>query len=414
MRHTTVSGHLRPLLVALVAVLTVAAGCSAGEEDSSPGGWIDGSPAEADAAGGRSGRDESSSAVAEDGRAAASSAGSSTTDASDAAAPERVEAAAGLRAGSVDDNEDFSGYLTYRDRAGGLGVTSRPLDVSVRHVVEVRGRDGRPVLGEPVQVVAGDEVVGSVRTGTDGRSYVHPRAMGVADGTPVTLRVAGVDRDPAPDGPTAFALERSGGATAPVPLDLFFVLDATGSMADELDRLTATVDSVVARISGLEGEPDVRLGMTVYRDEGDAFLTRTFDFTDDVDAFRSALGEVTADGGGDDPEAMDEALAAAIDEPAWRDPGEAVQVAFVVADAPPQVGRNVPTPYDRSLQEAAARGIRIHSVGASGSSDEAEYALRPARPVHRWALRVPELRGGRRRPRPRHRHRQRRLRGAAA
>ena len=92
-------------------------------------------------------------------------------------------------------------------------------------------------------------------------------------------------------------------------------------MGDEIDRLKTSIDSVAARVAALEGSPDVRLAMTVYRDEGDAFVTRTYDFTSDVEAFRAALAEVVADGGGDYPEALDEAFAEAVDAPSWRDPG---------------------------------------------------------------------------------------------
>ena len=93
--------------------------------------------------------------------------------------------------------------------------------------------------------------------------------------------------------------------------------------------------------------------MTLYRDEGDTFVTATYDLTDDVEAFRSALAQVQADGGGDYPEALDEGLADALAEPSWRDPAETVQLVFLVADAPPQVGRQVERAYP-----ASSRGRR--------------------------------------------------------
>ena len=362
-------------LIATVALAATACATSGQDERSSPVGWIDGSPAAADAASAPGGASEdiaagSGSGVGES-RALEGDATAETT-----VAPGDVPApAAGLRAGSVDDNADFAGYLEYLERTAGLGIAARPLDVSVRHVVAVSGDDGRPVLGEPVEVLAGDEVVGVVRTGADGRALVHPRALDVGDDRPVQLRVAGDTREPAAE-VTSFELDRPGGVAGAVPLDLFFVLDATGSMVDELARLTATVDTVAGRIAELDGDPDVRLGMTVYRDEGDAFVTRTFDFTGDVAAFRAALAEVGADGGGDTPEALDEALGAALEEPSWRDPADAVQLVVAVTDAGAQVERDVPTPYDVSLRRAAERGIRIHSVGTSGSDDAAEYVLR--------------------------------------
>ena len=53
---------------------------------------------------------------------------------------------------------------------------------------------------------------------------------------------------------------------------------------------------------------------SLYRDEGDTFVTATYDFTPDVEAFRTALADVVADGGGDYPEALDEGLAEAASE----------------------------------------------------------------------------------------------------
>ena len=101
-----------------------------------------------------------------------------------------------------------------------------------------------------------------------------------------------------------------------VPLDIAFAIDVTGSMGDELARLKDSVASVVERIEALPGDPDVRLAMTIYRDEGDSFVTATHDFTSDIGAFRSALAEVEAGGGGDWPEALDEAMDEVLAKPA--------------------------------------------------------------------------------------------------
>jgi hypothetical protein len=146
-------------------------------------------------------------------------------------------------------------------------------------------------------------------------------------------------------------------------------------MSDEIDRLKTSIDSVAARMSALEGSPDVRLAMTVYRDEGDAFVTRTYDFTPDVEAFRAALAEVVADGGGDYPEALDEAFAEAVDAPSWRDPATTLQLMFLVADAPPHVERQV-AGYDESIQSAVSRGIKVFPVASSESDDQAEAVFR--------------------------------------
>ena len=85
---------------------------------------------------------------------------------------------------------------------------------------------------------------------------------------------------------------------------------------------------------------------------------------------------VVADGGGGDPEALDEALAGALAAPSWRPAAQAVQLVFLVADAPPQIARDVPTPYTASMLEAAERGVKIFPVSSSGTDDQAEYVFR--------------------------------------
>jgi hypothetical protein len=116
--------------------------------------------------------------------------------------------------------------------------------------------------------------------------------------------------------------------------------------------------------------------MTLYRDLGDTFVTSTFDFTSDVAAFREALSGVVADGGGDYPEALDEGLAEALAAPGWRDPAATIQLVFLVADAPPQVGRELPRGYPDSIRDAVGRGIKIFPVASSESDDQAEAVFR--------------------------------------
>lgn len=144
-----------------------------------------------------------------------------------------------------------------------------------------------------------------------------------------------------------------------------FVIDATGSMGDEIDRLRAGMQSMAKRINALDSDVDLRLGMVVFRDEGDTFVTATNTFTSDVAAFSSALDGVTADGGGDTPEAVDEALAAALDTPGWRPAGDAAQLVVLVGDAAGHADRTVAVPYTDSMRTAATRGMRVLPMASS-------------------------------------------------
>jgi hypothetical protein len=350
----------RAVLVGALAVAVLAAGCGGG--DAASGGWAGGEPAwEGEAGGG-------------DRAVADSAAGAAVAPEADVAAP--APALEGLRAGSVDDGADYAGFLEYLTRIESSGIATREFDAAGRVLVHVEGEDGLPLAGEPVEVRAGDEVVASLRTTADGSARFWPGLHGQAGVGRFVLSAAGETVEVAPGEEVTLTVDRAGGRQGPLALDVLFLLDATGSMGDEIDRLKTTIDSVAGRAAGLKGSPDARFGMTLYRDEGDTFVTSTFDLTADLDAFRLALSAVGADGGGDYPEALDEGLAEALSEPSWRDPAETVQLVFLVADAPPQVGRQVERGYPASVVEAAGRGAKVFPIASSESDDQAEAVFR--------------------------------------
>ena len=279
-----------------------------------------------------------------------------------------------LTGGSIDDNERFEDYLAYRADFFGLDIPVRDIDPTGRIVVKVAGEGGLPAAGAEV-VVAGEGMEASLRTTADGTVRFHPEAYGAGAG-PFTVSAGGASTEAARGQNVALETSLPTAAGETVALDVLFLLDATGSMHDEIHQLKVTIDEVAKRIHRLPGDVDVRLGMTLYRDEFDSFLTATFDLTPDVQAFAHALSEVVADGGDDYPEALDEALADALSQPSWRPASETLQLIFLVADAPPQVLRQVPAPYTESMREAAGRGIKIFPVSSSGTDDQAEFVFR--------------------------------------
>ncbi|MEZ5247323.1 MAG: VWA domain-containing protein [Acidimicrobiales bacterium] len=290
-----------------------------------------------------------------------------------------------LRAGSIDDGDDVDAYLDYRARIIDSGIDVRELDLRDSTVFTVVGNNGLPVLDavielwDPTVDRAVEAPIVTLRTTADGSVRFAPGAMAEgSDALVAVVRVGdtSVDVEFERGAPSVdVTVDAPGGVDGSVPLDIHFVLDATGSMGDEISRLRDNMTSVATQIAALPSAPDVRFGMTVYRDEGDLFVTRTFDLTDDLQSFLDALADVQADGGGDYPEALDEALADALDKPAWRRDG-AVELVFLIADAPPQIDRAVQQPSSASAIAAAEAGVKIFPVAASGTDDQAEYVMR--------------------------------------
>ncbi len=94
-----------------------------------------------------------------------------------------------------------------------------------------------------------------------------------------------------------------------------------------------------------------------------------------MQAFSADLNTVRADGGGDTPESLNEALHVALHGVEWRG-GQTIQLIFLIADAPPHL--DYPQDYDYAveMEKAAERGIKIFPIASSGLDDQGEYIFR--------------------------------------
>ena len=298
-------------------------------------------------------------------------------------------AARALRAGATDDNSEFSAFLQFLDdwqKRPGVKDRYQPLDVGARKFVRVVDKNGRPVPAARVAVVdeVKDRVVGRGTTYGDGRVPVYPR-VGAADGRGlapaggwfVEVRLGDQVVRSRWDGAADECVVNLGtSVTAPesVPIDVAFLIDTTGSMGDEIASIQACLLRVTEQIRGLARETDLRCGTVLYRDVGDEYLTATHPLTADVGALDTALREVRAGGGGDGPESLNQGLAETVDGLQWRD--GAAKVVFLVADAPPHMDYAGDTPYGESVRAAVAKGIRVHTVAASGIDEVGSLVFR--------------------------------------
>ncbi|MBX2882155.1 MAG: VWA domain-containing protein [Granulosicoccus sp.] len=154
-------------------------------------------------------------------------------------------------------------------------------------------------------------------------------------------------------------------------LDLLLVIDTTGSMGDELSYLQAELSAILSRIKSNHPQVSLQAGLVVYRDIGDEYVVKSFQFTEDLDALQSTLNGQNHDGGGDYPEAMDQALAEALTLN-WRE--QSNKILMLVADAPPH--NNKVSATWRSAVTARVEQIHIVPVAASGVASEAEFLMR--------------------------------------
>jgi hypothetical protein len=284
-----------------------------------------------------------------------------------------------LTAGTWDDNLNFDFYLKYHQRMRGMQLGGLPpLPVDDRLVVTVTDRDGKPLAGAQVIVRVEQRELARTVTGAEGRALVFPGWAGAAAGTALDITAETAEgsatvRAQAGDRGALLALAPAV-SRPPVALDLALVIDTTGSMSDEILYLSTEMKTIASTIKAAFPNVDQRWALVAYRDVGDEYVTRSTDFTGDIEAYRSSIAALRADGGGDYPEAPDRALAD-MAKLGWRT-GPVARVAFLVADAPHHVGNE--GALVKAIGESYRRGIHLYPVAASGTDKLAEFSMRLA------------------------------------
>jgi len=285
--------------------------------------------------------------------------------------------ASSLKAGYADDNRQYNYFLQFL-REYAAQVPNVPIPVEERIVLRARDERGRPLGSAEVRIQgAGGAELARGRTYADGSFLFFPSEHGqerryrarVTFGQ--SAREVWFEREGRREVPLDFALSRA--TPQSVPLDLLFILDTTGSMGEEIQRLRTTIELINLNLSSLSSRPRVRFGLVLYRDRGDDYVTQTVPFTEDLDSFQSSLERVEAFGGGDDPEDLQAALQEAM-RLAWNRGG--VRLAFVITDAAPHLDYGQSYTYAEAAREARAQGIKIFSVGTGGLDLAGEYVLR--------------------------------------
>ena len=286
-----------------------------------------------------------------------------------------------LTAGEWNDNDNFDFFSEVLERSQWRGLAAAwrisPTSRVAVHVTDASSQ--APAKGVTVTLYGESSALASAVTNADGMAYIYYNLDGESAEAPVKLTA----------GDSEYTLGNENGViemTAEAPdsgektLDLMLMVDTTGSMADELEYLKTELRDVVRRVSSDNSGMKIRVSVNFYRDEGDDYVVRPFEFTEDVESAVSDLSEQHADGGGDTPEAVDEAFKNAVKEHEWSD--ASIKLVFFVLDAPPHVDRQGASgTMRRCMSEAAEKGIRIIPVVSSGADTELEFLMRSAAAV---------------------------------
>ncbi len=127
---------------------------------------------------------------------------------------------------------------------------------------------------------------------------------------------------------------QEGSTAPPAATDVLFVFDTTGSMSGALSEAQAQAAGVMTSLSGRL--PNLRFGLAQIKDHGDDPVWRVEQsLTTDQQAVRTAIDGLTADGGGDSPEAYGTALYQATRDPEAGWAAGAKRLVVLIADDVP-------------------------------------------------------------------------------
>lgn len=292
------------------------------------------------------------------------------------AKPREAPTESGLKAGFSDDNEQFNYFLGFLEEY--KDVDHYPLKVQERISLTVQDAAGRPVSGAAVTVLSGAKKLSVGKTWSNGLFHLFPLEYDSSPRYAVQVSYGSQKKDIVVerDGPRDIRIQLSGlrNPPAPLPLDILFILDTTGSMGEEIERLKDNIEIIQANVTAVTPKPAVRFGLVLYKDRGDEYVTQRVPFTSDLEAFMADLEQVDADGGGDTPEDLQTALRDAMQKMDWNADG--IRLAFIITDAEAHLDYGQTYTYAQAARDAKAKAIKLYTVGTGGLGIEGEYLLR--------------------------------------
>ncbi|MEM7563581.1 MAG: vWA domain-containing protein [Pseudomonadota bacterium] len=145
-------------------------------------------------------------------------------------------------------------------------------------------------------------------------------------------------------------------------IEVVFILDTTSSMSGLIQAAKEKIWSIASTMASAQQNPDIKMGLVAFRDRGDAYVTRVFDLSEDLDSMYANLMDFRAQGGGDGPESVNQALYDAIHKISWSQDEKVYKVAFLVGDAPPHMDYADEVQYPVTLSAAKRKGIVVNTI----------------------------------------------------
>jgi hypothetical protein len=282
-----------------------------------------------------------------------------------------------LTAGEVNDFNKWKMWEDFQENEFKTYSDHWSLYPKQRYSLQLQNKDHIAIIGQPVFLInkKTNDTVWSAVTDNTGKAELWADMKGLKNETDYVIVSKGFQNINSPSG---FAnginkMEMNAACSVSNTVDIAFVVDATGSMSDEIDFLKLELEDVIRNTFAQHPDLDLHVGSVFYRDKGDEYLSRQIDFQTDLLKVLNFIKLQRAGGGGDMPEAVDVALQTALDSLHWSKTARS-RILFLVLDAPPH--DEAKEKMYELIQKASAKGVRIIPVVCSGADKSTEFIMR--------------------------------------
>ena len=156
-------------------------------------------------------------------------------------------------------------------------------------------------------------------------------------------------------------------------VDIVFCVDTTGSMGSYITQSKNTIREIINKFKLKKLDKDIRFGFVGYRDhppQDSTYVTIHRDLCSGSQ-LESYISSVTADGGGDGPEAVLDGLHDCTTKMSWRP--DSLKIVIHIADAPPHGKRFVSS--GDGFPGGCPKGLTIDTIAERFNTMKIKYKL---------------------------------------
>jgi hypothetical protein len=292
-----------------------------------------------------------------------------------------VEAGKGLTSGEINDFAKWNLWNDYLKTELAKYQETWKLNPQKRFTVQVLNKDKNPLVGAKIKLFSkSNQLIWESVSDNTGKAELWGKLDSVAIETgSIEISFQGLKetiKRPKlfEKGINTLKMDVDCGTTSN-EVEIAFLIDATGSMGDEINFIKRDLNKVMYESQNLFKEVNINYASVFYRDKTEDYMTKHQDFTNVLSEALVFIDEQFAKGGGDMPEALDAGLEVAINELSWSE-NSRTKLLFVILDAPAHSDKETLKNLEKLARQASKKGIKIVPITGSGINKSGEYLMR--------------------------------------